>query len=190
MDEKQLLVEARNGSHKAFKSIIMNYQGKIDATVTGMLGFCPEVEDIGQETFIRFFRSIHKFREESSIRTYLTRIAINLSLNELRRRKRQKMMVHSKKEEKINNFPDAKNSESKEEVHKIVHNGLQKLHPRYRSVLVLRLIDGYTTKETSEILNLPHGTVLSRLARGQEKLRKILTPLYKSNRNEKGDKNE
>jgi RNA polymerase sigma-70 factor (ECF subfamily) len=190
VDEKKLLDDARDGNREALKKIIMNYQSKIDATVTGMLGLTPEVEDIGQETFIRFFRSLDKFREDSSIGTYLIRIAINLSLNELKRRKRQKILFHLKQEEKINNNPDGKVTENRKEAYEIVHRGLQKLPYKFRSVLVLRLIDGYTTRETSEILNLPQGTVLSRLARGQEKLRRIVTPLYEGNKNKNGDKNE
>jgi len=145
--------------------------------VIGMLGNCPEAEDIGQETFIRFYKSLDKFRGESSVGTYLTRIAINLSLNEFKRRKRQRKFFFSKN--KIENTPDNKNRNDQNEIHKIVHLGLQKLEPKFRAVIVLRLIDGYSTQETAQILNLPLGTVLSRLARGQIKLKEILSPLYK-----------
>jgi RNA polymerase sigma-70 factor (ECF subfamily) len=61
----------------------------------------------------------------------------------------------------------------------LIQRGLQKLPAKLRSVIVLRLIDGYSTEETAKILNLPVGTVLSRLARAQMKLKKILTPLVK-----------
>ena len=63
-------------------------------------------------------------------------------------------------------------SESKE----LVHNALKKLDPNFRSVAVLRLIDGYSTKETAEILGVPLGTVLSRLSRAQKKLKNLLAP--------------
>jgi RNA polymerase sigma-70 factor (ECF subfamily) len=65
-------------------------------------------------------------------------------------------------------------SPEQEEKKTFVHQALQKLEPRFRSVIVLRLIDGYSTKETAQILKLPTGTVLSRLTRAQMKLRKIL----------------
>jgi RNA polymerase sigma-70 factor (ECF subfamily) len=61
---------------------------------------------------------------------------------------------------------------------RLVNRGLQRLDPKFRSVIVLRLIDGYTTRETARILKLPEGTVLSRLARGQQKLREILSHSY------------
>jgi len=68
----------------------------VAATVIGMLGHCPEAEDIGQETFIRFYKSLDKFRGDASVGTYLTRIAINLSLNEIKRRRRQRKFFFSK----------------------------------------------------------------------------------------------
>ncbi len=144
----------------------------------GMLGHCPEAEDIGQETFIQLYKSLDKFRGESSLGTYLTRIAINLSINEIKRRRRQKKFFFSKADNKIENMPNAKNTSDQNEIKKIVRMGIQRLDSKFRSVLVLRLIDGYTTQETAQILNLPVGTVLSRLARAQIKLKKILKPLY------------
>jgi len=146
--------------------------------VIGMLGYCPETEDIGQETFIRFYQSLDKFRGEASIGTYLIRIAINLSLNEIKRRQRRRKLFFSNSEEKIEKIPNKDNDQKNKEMKEIVQMGLQKLEPKLRSVIVLRLIDGYSTKETAKILNLPLGTVLSRLARAQMKLKEILTPLY------------
>ncbi len=147
------------------------------ATVIGILGPTPEAEDVGQETFIRFYRSLKKFRGDSSIGTYLTRIAINLSLNELKRRKRQRGFLSPKVEDQIENVPDSRPEKEQREIKDLVEQGLQRLEPKFRAVIVLRLINGYSTQETADILNLPKGTVLSRLARAQMKLRKILTPL-------------
>ena len=142
-----------------------------------MLGYCTEAEDIGQETFVRFYQSLDRFRGESSAGTYLTRIAINLSLNELRRRKRRRQFFFSKSSNNIENIADKNNPEDQKEIKKTVQLGIQKLAPKFRTVVVLRLIDGYSTEETAQMLNLPVGTVLSRLARGQMKLREILEPL-------------
>ena len=145
----------------------------------GMLGPGPEAEDVGQATFIRFYRSLERFREEASVGTYLTRIAINLSINEIRRRKRLKRYFFSKSDTTIENIPDQTDRREKNEMKKIIQQGIQELEPKFRAVLVLRLIDGYSTEETAQILKLPTGTVLSRLARAQMKLKVILTPLYK-----------
>lgn len=148
------------------------------ATVINMLGYCPEAEDVGQETFIRFYRSLPKFRGDSSVGTYLTRIAINLSLNEIKRYKRRRELHLSREDEKMDSVPDHSDRKNQKELKEIVHTGIQKLNPKYRAVIVLRLIQGYTTQETAQILHLPVGTVLSRLARAQMQLKEILRPLY------------
>lgn len=176
--ELELVRKAQNGDKNAFKELVRQNEHRIAATVIGMLGNCPETDDVGQETFIRFYRSLDKFRGESSVGTYLTRIAINLSLNELKRRKRRNAYFFSKGEEKMENAPDKNDPNKKKELKEIVHTGIQQLEPKYRAVVVLRLIEGYSTQETAQILRLPVGTVLSRLARAQKKLKEILTPVF------------
>lgn len=143
-----------------------------------MLGHCTEAEDIGQETFIRFYKSLNKFRGESSISTYLTRIAINLSLNEIKRRQRRRKYFSTTSEDRLDNIPEITTSKNKNETQEIVNLAIQKLEPKFRSVLVLRLILGYSSQETAKIMKLPVGTVLSRLTRTQMKLKDILTPSY------------
>jgi len=176
--DQELIINARNGDNNAFKELIKKYEHQVAATVIGMLGPSPEAEDIGQETFIRFYQSLDKFRGEASVGTYLTRIAINLSLNEIKSRQRQRKFFFSKSDEKIENIPDPNSPKENKELKEIVRLGIQKLEPKFRTVIVLRLIDGYSTQETAQILKLPVGTVLSRLARGQKKLKEILTPSY------------
>ncbi len=144
-----------------------------------MLGHTTEAEDVGQETFVRFYQSLNQFRGDSSIGTYLTRIAINLSLNEIRKRKRRRNLFFTNNENMIEGIPDTQDLKNQRETSKLVHWGLQNLPPKFRSVIVLRLIDGYSTEETAKILGLPMGTVLSRLARAQMKLKEILTPVFK-----------
>jgi RNA polymerase sigma-70 factor (ECF subfamily) len=177
----ELVQRARKGDKNAFKELVRKYENQVAGTVIGMLGYCTEADDIGQETFFRFYRSLHKFRGKSSVGTYLTRIAINLSLNEIKRRKRRRELHVSDEEEKIGNVPDDDNRDSQKELREIVRTGIQKLNPKHRAVIVLRLMQGYTTEETAQILGLPVGTVLSRLARAQKQLKKILIPLYREN---------
>lgn len=178
LNEKELVRAAKNGDKNAFQELIRKYENQVAATVIGMLGYCPEAEDVGQETFIRLYQSLDRFRGESSVGTYLTRIAINLSLNELKRRQQKRRRFSSKDDEGIENFPDKNVQKQRKELKDIVHTGIQKLDPKSRMVIVLRLIHGYSTRETAHILRLPIGTVLSRLARAQMKLKEILTPIY------------
>ena len=174
MTDKALIQRARDGDEQAFKELVQKYESRIAATITGMLGHCPEVDDVGQETFIRFYYGLHKFRGDSSISTYLTRIAINLSLNELKRRKR-KFSLFPKSSEDVRDQHDEFAHIEQNEAKQIVQQALQDLGPKFRAVVVLRLIDGYSTKETARILNVPEGTVLSRLARAQRKMSRFLS---------------
>ncbi|HEM49235.1 MAG TPA: RNA polymerase sigma factor, partial [Caldithrix sp.] len=115
----------------------MRYESQIASTVINMLGKSPEAEDIGQEVFIRFYKAIPGFRGESSVGTYLTRIAINLSLNEIKRRKRRKNIFVKKELSELINYID----ENKPDVSgdkEMINRAIQSLNPKFRSVLVLR----------------------------------------------------
>lgn len=180
MDDARILEEVRKGNDAAYKELVVRYEPQVAATVIGMLGKSPEAEDVGQEVFIRFYNAIDKFRGESSVGTYLTRIAINLSLNELKRRKRRNQFFLYKEDNNVD-FADEHSSFDDDGSREIIHNAILKLAPKFRSVITLRLIDGYSTEDTAKILKVPLGTVLSRLARGQQKLKSILSPIMEVN---------
>jgi len=178
--DEELIQSIKDGNTDAFKELVMRYKSQVAKTVYGMLGDCLEADDVGQETFIRFYEAIKSFRGESSLGTYLTRIAINLSLNELKRRKRRSLFLPFKELDTLENTPYKKSNIEQYETKEMVRYGIQQLEPQFRAVTVLRLIDGYSTKETAEILHIPEGTVLSRLARAEKKLRDILSPMMGS----------
>jgi RNA polymerase sigma-70 factor (ECF subfamily) len=90
LTDEQILQEIKKGNSSVYRELVIRYESQIASTIISMLGKGPEAEDIGQEVFIRFYKAIPRFRGESSVGTYLTRIAINLSLNEIKRRKRKK----------------------------------------------------------------------------------------------------
>lgn len=176
MTEHELIKQAKAGDPHAFEQLVKKYESQVAATVIGMLGKCQAADDVGQEVFIRFYKYLTSFREDSALGTYLTRIAINLSLNELKRRKRRRFFLGSSEEDEKDIAVDPDDSINKRENQKLVQNAIQKLEPNFRAVIVLRLIEGHSTEETAKILNIPLGTVLSRLSRAQKKLKKYLTP--------------
>lgn len=161
---------------RAFEGIVKKYEPQIAATVIGMLGKCQAAEDTGQEVFVRFYKSIQNFREGSALGTYLTRIAINLSINELKRRKRRQFFFQSTDENIADLGFDPGESISRKERQELVQREIRKLDPAFRAVVVLRMIEGYSTEETATILGIPLGTVLSRLSRAQKKLKEALVP--------------
>lgn len=177
IEEVELIKLAKDGKQFAYSEIMRRFESKVAGTVFGMLGKTQEAEDVCQNVFIRFFKSINQFRGDSSIGTYITRIAINLSLNEIKNRSKRSFFDLESIFKKNNNDFIEKSKIHSLEGKEVVQAALSKLEPKFRSVIVLRIIDGYSTTETAKILNAPVGTVLSRLSRAQEKLKKIIAPL-------------
>lgn len=176
-EDIMLLNEVRSGNTEAFTTIVERYRQQVARTVVGMLGNTSEADDVGQEVFIRLYKSIDKFRGESALSTYLTRIAINLSLNAIKKQKRQRiyssLTSHNEddKRDQLQNLANYDDQHEANDTQELVQMALEKLDPKFRSVIVLRMLEGFSTKETAEALNLPLGTVLSRLTRAQDKIR-------------------
>lgn len=167
--DEVLVAKSRAGDMAAFKALVVRHEGKVAGVVRSMLGATPEAEDVGQEVFIRFYNALNKFRGDSSVSTYLIRIAINLSLTELKKRKRSGPVTS------IDNAPDLAGGDDKMDLREQLQYEFARLEPEFKSVATLRLVEGYTTEETADLLGIPMGTVLSRLARAQQKLRKALS---------------
>jgi RNA polymerase sigma-70 factor (ECF subfamily) len=178
-EEKELVSASLSGDKRAFGEIVNRYQRMVARTVKGMLGDSVFAEDIGQEVFIKLFYSLQEFRGESKLSTYIQKIAVNLTLNEIKRRKRFFSMFSQKANNEMFEFEVADNDDTEErkEASELVNKALLAMDPKFRIILTMRMLQGYSTKETAEILDLPLGTVLSRLSRAQEQLRNILIKL-------------
>jgi RNA polymerase sigma-70 factor (ECF subfamily) len=177
-DETWLIRASVDGDRLAFAEIVNRYRRMVARTVKGMLGDTVFAEDIGQEVFVKLYHSLSEFRGESKLATYIQRIAINFTLNEIKRRKRFFSLFTQKGNDEICEIDVAGESdEKKREAKEIVSKALLSLDPKFRIVVTMRMLQGYSTKETAEILKLPMGTVLSRLSRAQEQLKEILQKL-------------
>lgn len=176
----ELIQNAIQGQQYSFSEIVRRYQPLIATTAMGMLGDLDQAQEIGQQVFIRFYKSMNNFRNEAKLSTYLTRITINLCLNHLKRnqnfRNRKLDLVLATNSASSDNFD--KDFEEKE----LINQALQYLSENQRIVIVLRMIQGYSTQETAELLGIPKGTVLSRLKRAMDNLKDILTKHYKYER--------
>lgn len=179
-NETGLIEQIRLGDMKAFREFVQLHEKNIANIVIGMLGNTPEAEEIAHDAFLRFFYNIRDFREESSSKTYLTRIAINLSLNELKKRKLHKERYIYQEDMRAFSGVSEDDPESFE-IRDILEKELQKLEEGQRAVFILRILEGYNTKETADILHIPLGTVLSRLHRALEIL-KIRLKEFKTER--------
>ena len=176
--EQELIRASLGGDSKAFGEIVDRYSNMVARTVRSMLGDTVFAEDIGQEVFIKLYHSLPGFRGDARLSTYIQKIAVNLTLNELKRRKRVLSIIQTADNETLHEL-DVQDSDEgdRRDAAEIVDKALMSLEPPFRVVVSMRLIQGYSTKETAEILDLPVGTVLSRLSRAQDQLREILNKL-------------
>jgi len=172
LSDIDIISKILQGNADLFRLLVERYKEPVAAVIKNMLGDCPEAEDVGQETFIRMYQSLAGFRGDASLKTYLIRIAMNLSLNEIKRiKKRNSRDLHIDSGIQLKNIVESSEIE-RAEIMEIIQKALNRLEIRQRSVFVLRIIEGFSTKETSEILKIPVGTVLSRLSRAVEEMKK------------------
>lgn len=174
----ELVKSSLDGDKQAFGEIVTRYQGMVARTVKGMLGDSVFSEDIGQDVFIKLFYSLPDFRGEAKLSTYIQKIAVNLTLNEIKRRKRFFSTFSQRGNNEMYEFevPDH-DTEEKKDAQELVGKALMNMDPKFRVIVAMRMLQGYSTKETAEILDLPLGTVLSRLSRAQEQMKDILEKL-------------
>ena len=185
--DETLLDYARKGDQNAFRELVERHQHAVVRTVASMLGPGPDVDDVVQEVFIRFYKTLGQFRGDATCKTYLTRIAINRSLDALRRRKRQRTRFVSRDNQTVSLLEQGANDPRSERFDQmqLIHSAMNRLKPHHRAVIVLRLIDGYSTEETAQILGIAQGTVLSRLNRATVRLRSILSPILEESIHER-----
>jgi RNA polymerase sigma-70 factor (ECF subfamily) len=174
LSDNEVIGKVLNGNPELYRLLVERYKNPVAAVIKGMLGDCPEAEDVGQEAFIRLYNSLADFRGDASLKTYLIRIAMNLSLNEIKKRKRyNNSTVYLDSVENIIHEVEMPAVE-RTEIYESIQNAMDQLDHKHRSVFFMRIVEGYSTKETAEVLKIPVGTVLSRLSRALEEMRKLV----------------
>jgi len=174
LSDNEIIGKILDGNQELFSLLVERYKSPVAAVIKGMLGNGPEAEDVGQETFIRLYHSLADFRGDAALKTYLIRIAMNLSLNEIKRIRKYNSRTVSIESGVVIKQDFEMPAHERSEILEMVESALSKLDPRQRSVFILRIVEGYSTKETAEMLKIPLGTVLSRLARALNEIRILL----------------
>lgn len=177
ISDYELIRRVLDGNESAYANIIKRYQNSVATTAMSMLGDEYESEEVAQETFIRLYNNLKNFRSESQLKTYITRICINLSLNRLKRRKLYMFRNYTLKD--TDRHAVLMLPESGFEYREIVTKALMHIDAKSRAIINLRMIQEFSTKETATILGIPEGTVLSRLKRSMDKLKEVLIRDYK-----------
>jgi RNA polymerase sigma-70 factor (ECF subfamily) len=190
-EDAALIAELKAGSEEAFALLIAQYHQPLYSLIARSLNDPADAADITQEVFIKVFRSIRSFHGDSTLRTWLYRIALHEASNQRRwwsRHKKQEITIdspyESTGEDENNGFclsaTIADRSDSpfdlaaQVEVRERVEAALRQLPESFRTVVILREIEGFAYEEIAEILNVNLGTVKSRLTRGRAALRTLL----------------
>lgn len=193
-DERELIDLAKNGNKDSFNNLVKIYGNQIYNLALRLTGNKELAQDIVQETFINAFLGIKKFKKNSSFGSWLYRIAINCWKNRVRYEKRRLFTKHSSiddvndEENKRLKIEIIVNDEIEDIVEKkinvdVVQKVLNMLNKDYKIIIILRDIFEKEYEEIADILNIPIGTVKSRLSRARQELKKLFFSLI-------GDKNE
>jgi RNA polymerase sigma-70 factor (ECF subfamily) len=174
----------RAGIESAYEELLTRYQQPIYGIVYRLLGDQNDACDVVQEIFLKVFRSVHSFKERSSLRTWIYRIAVNEAHNHRRwfSRHRKREVAIDREDGEYGTFeiapdpgPSPFDVALDRETHVLIERALEEISPVFRTVVILRDIEGLGYEEIADILQISLGTVKSRILRGREALRRVLS---------------
>lgn len=182
-NDAELITRVLDGDTGAYRPLVERYQNRIHAMVYGMVRDAEEARDITQNAFIKAYQNLTTFRIESSFYTWLYRIAMNLAIDQVRKHKRRRT---SSFDEQVANRDDdggileVHHEESpakalqRKQLQQKIFAALDELSEDQREVVLLREVEGLSYKEIADVMDIPEGTVMSRLFYARKKLQALL----------------
>ncbi|HXG68334.1 MAG TPA: sigma-70 family RNA polymerase sigma factor [Blastocatellia bacterium] len=184
-NDHDLIAAVRDGDEVAFQEIVRRYRNPITNFVYRMIDDYERAVELAQETFIRVYTSASRYEANYSFSTYIYRIATNLAISELRKRKRRKFIslfspfVDDGGEPVEIDLPDDKPLQDEslidDERRRAVARAIASLPEKYRAAIVLRDVEGLSYDRIAEVLKLSEGTVKSRINRARNLLKEKLS---------------
>ncbi len=187
-EEAAVVAQARLGNANAFNELLRRYERKIFRLALHITQNREDAEDVLQEAFLKAFEHLDQFQGQSKFYTWIVRIAVNQALMKLRKRKSDRSVslddtVDTGEDNIVREIAawdeNPEQQFSREELNRILTSAVDGLAPIYRAVFVLRDIDGLSTEEAAEALELSVPAVKSRLLRARLQLREKLTRYFK-----------
>jgi RNA polymerase sigma-70 factor (ECF subfamily) len=166
----EIIKNASQGDRNAQRVIFEAFRVRVHQLVGRMVGEC-DAEDVAQDTFMRVFEKLHQFRQDSELGTWVHRIAVNQAIKHLNRRTRNATSSW------VDDYGPASRMSDTGDIAELVKLAIDKIDPELKAVLQLKEIDGLTYSQIAEIVEIPEGTVGSRLNRARKELREQLIAL-------------
>jgi RNA polymerase sigma-70 factor (ECF subfamily) len=184
LTDHELVAAARIGDEDAFAEIVARYKNQITNFLFRFLNDYEEAVDLAQETFVRVYFALDRYHTDFAFSTYIYRIATNLAISEIRKRKRRTLLsltgLFQSSENEASEFqpPDKRTLQDagleEDELSRTIARAIETLPPKYRLPVVLRDVEGKSYEEVAAILELGLGTTKSRISRGRGLLKEKL----------------
>ena len=178
--DHELISDCLDGQTSAFGALVVRYQDRLYNSLISVVGSAEDAHDVAQDAFVHAFEKLSSFRGDSAFYSWLFRIALNAAVSRHRRQRRVPVSIDVARQnfghEPTDTHPPASPAFGIEqsERQEAVRRALAELPEDFRSVLVLKELDGLKYEQIAEILECPVGTVRSRIHRGRIELRKKL----------------
>ena len=195
-EELVLVRAAKGGDDGAFNQLVERYDRNVFRIAQHITQNREDAEDVVQDAFLKAFTNLHQFQEQSKFYTWLVRIAVNEALMKLRRRRPERTVSldadiqtgeDSVPREVADWSPNPEQNYNQAELREILSKTIQGLPPGFRTVFVLRDVEGLSTEETAAALELSVPAVKSRLLRARLQLRDRLGRYFQKRENGRGD---
>lgn len=189
LNEWNLIERLKQGEETAFNKIVESSQGLVYNTALGIVQNPEDAEDVAQDVFVQLYESIHSFKGESKLSTWLYRITVSKAMDHLRKKKRKKRFafiqsLFGANEELIHDPPDfvhpGVSLDNKEKARELFR-AIDLLPPKQKVAFTLNRIEGLSYQEISVVMNLTVASVESLLHRARKNLRKTLETYYLEN---------
>lgn len=197
LDDLTLVSRCKEGDQQAFRLLVKRYERKVFSVAFGMVKDREEALDISQEAFIKVHRYLGDFKGDSSFYTWLYRITRNLAVDRIRSRRGEHVAFDEKVAQEEAELGDAgflstqlgtnpQKSALRRELAEKMSSALQQIPEKHREILVLREVEGMSYEDLSRVLEIPKGTVMSRLFHARAKMQKLLEDYLGGDRPEFG----
>ncbi len=178
--DESLMAKFQQGDVRAFEALVLRYQNRAVSVAFQYVHNLEESKDVVQDAFVKVYQAGHSFRTGEKFAPWFFRILVNQCVNLYRRKKVVRFVSIFQNENDptrgslADSLSDTGEAEEKNDQRTLVRGAIAQLPEKFRSIVILRDIEGFSEEETGKILGIPQGTVKSRLFHARKKLKKIL----------------